>query len=68
MVISRMMTTIQTATKKVLAPLVLAIAMLFMTPVVGLLSAGLNTPVAVQMTSNETVVYKKTQSSIAFKG
>ena len=63
-----MMTTIQTATKKVLAPLVLAIAMLFMTPVVGLLSAGLKAPAAVQVTSNETVVYKKMQSSIAFKG
>lgn len=62
-----MMTTIQTATKKVLAPLVLAIAMLFMTPVVGLLSAGLKAPAAVQVTSNETVVYKKIQSSIAFK-
>lgn len=67
MVVICMMTTIQTATKKVLAPLVLAIAMLFMTPVVGLLSAGLNAPAAVQVTSNETVVYKKMQSSIAFK-
>jgi len=67
MVVICMMTTIQTATKKVLAPLVLAIAMLFMTPVVGLLSAGLKAPAAVQVTSNETVVYKKIQSSIAFK-
>jgi len=63
-----MMTTIHTAAKKILTPLVLAIAMLFMTPVVGLLSAGLKAPAAVQVTSNETVVYKKMQSSIAFKG
>ena len=68
MVVICMMTTIQTAAKKILAPLVLAIAMLFMTPVVGLLSAGLKAPAAVQVTSNETVVYKKMQSSIAFKG
>ena len=68
MVVICMMTTIHTAAKKILTPLVLAIAMLFMTPVVGLLSAGLKAPAAVQVTSNETVVYKKMQSSIAFKG
>jgi hypothetical protein len=62
-----MMTNIQNTTKKVLAPTALAIAMLFMTPVVGLLSAGFKTPAAVHMTSNETVVYKKSQSSVAFK-
>lgn len=67
MVVICMMTAIQTAAKKVLTPLALAIAMLFMTPVVGLLSAGLKAPAAVQVTSNETVVYKKMQSSIAFK-
>lgn len=68
MVVICMMTTIHTAAKKILTPLVLAIAMLFMTPLVGLLSAGLKAPAAVQVTSNETVVYKKMQSSIAFKG
>jgi hypothetical protein len=63
-----MMNNIQTVTKKILQPLALAIAMLFMTPVVGLLSAALKAPLSVQLTSNETVVYKTTQSSVAFKG
>ena len=63
-----MMTSIQTVTKKILRPVVLAIAMLFLTPVAGLLQAALKTPVPVQMTSNETVVYKSVHSSIAFKG
>ena len=67
MVVIRMMTNIQTAAKTVLKPLVLAIAMLFMTPVVGIVSAALKAPAAMQITSNETVVYKKMQSSIAFK-
>jgi hypothetical protein len=68
MVVIGMMTNIHTAAKKILTPLVLAIAMLFMTPVVGLLNAGLKAPAPVQVTSNETVVYKKMQSSTAFKG
>jgi hypothetical protein len=64
-----MMTNIQTVTKKILQPVALAIAMLFMTPVVGLLSSALKAPLsAVQITSNETVVYKTTQSSVAYKG
>jgi hypothetical protein len=63
-----MMTSVQTITKKILQPVVLAIAMLFLTPVAGLLQAALKTPVPVQMTSNETVVYKSVHSSIAFKG
>jgi hypothetical protein len=63
-----MMTIIHITAKKILTPLVLAVAMLFMTPVVGLLSAGLKAPSAIQVTSNETVIYKKMQSSIAFKG
>ena len=63
-----MMTDIQTITKKILQPLALAIAMLFFTPVIGLLSAALKAPVSVELTSNETVVYKTTQSSVSFKG
>jgi hypothetical protein len=63
-----MMTSVQTITKKILQPVVLAIAMLFLTPVAGLLQAALKTPVPVQITSNETVVYKSVHSSIAFKG
>lgn len=62
-----MMTNIQTVTKKILQPVALAIAMLFMTPMAGLLIAALKAPLAVQFTSNETVVYKTIQSSIAYK-
>lgn len=67
-VVMSMMTNIQTVTKKILQPVALAIAMLFLTPVVGLLSSALMAPSPVQLTSNETVVYKTVQSSIAFKG
>jgi hypothetical protein len=67
-VVMSMMTNIQTVTKKILQPLALAIAMLFLTPVVGLLNTALKAPLSVQLTSNETVVYKTTQSSVAFKG
>lgn len=64
-----MMTNIQTVAKKIIQPVVLAVAMLFMTPVVGLLSSALKAPPSVvQITSNETVVYKTTQSSVAYKG
>ena len=68
MVIMSMMTNIQTVTKKILQPVALAIAMIFLTPVVGLLSSALMAPSPVQLTANETVVYKTVQSSIAFKG
>jgi hypothetical protein len=67
-VVMSMMTNIQTVAKKILQPVALAIAMLFLTPVVGLLSSALVAPSPVQLTSNETVVYKTVQSSIAFKG
>jgi len=67
-VVMSMMTNIQTVTKKILQPVALAIAMLFFTPVIGLLSAALKAPVSVELTSNETVVYKTTQSSVSFKG
>jgi hypothetical protein len=61
-----MMTHIQTAAKKIIQPVALAIAMLFMTPVVGLVSASFNAPAPVQYSSSETVVYK-TNTSVAFK-
>jgi hypothetical protein len=61
-----MMTHIQTVAKKIVQPVALAIAMLFMTPVVGLVSASFNAPPPVQYSSNETVVYK-TNTSVAFK-
>jgi hypothetical protein len=67
MVVICMMTNIQTVAKKIIQPVALAIAMLFLTPVAGLLQAALKAPFPVQVTTNETVVYKTVQSSIAFK-
>jgi hypothetical protein len=63
-----MMTQIQTVAKKIIQPVALAIAMLFMTPVVGLVSASFNAPPSVQYSSNETVVYKTIHASVAHKG
>lgn len=63
-----MTTAVQTIAKKIIRPVALAGAMLLMTPVVGLLSAGLNGPAPVQYSSNETVVYKTVHESVAFKG
>jgi hypothetical protein len=63
-----MMTHVQTAAKKIIQPVALAIAMLFMTPVVGLVSASFNAPAPVQYSSNETVVYKTMHETVAFKG
>ncbi len=63
-----MMTHIQTIAKKIIRPVALAIAMLFMTPVVGLVSASFNAPSPVQYSSNETIVYKTIQTSVAYKG
>jgi hypothetical protein len=63
-----MMTHIQTAAKKIILPVALAIAMLYMTPVVGLVGASFNAPAAVQYSSNETVVYKTIHTSVAYKG
>lgn len=68
MVVMSMMTHIQTIVKKIIQPVALAIAMLFMTPVVGLLSAGLKSPAPIQYSSNETVVYKTVHASVAYKG
>jgi hypothetical protein len=61
-----MMTHNQSVTKKIIQPVALAIAMLFLTPIVGLVSASFNSPAPVQYTSSETVVYK-TNTSVAFK-
>ena len=68
MVVICMMTNIHTVAKKIIQPVALAIVMLFLTPVAGLLQAALKAPYPVQVTNNETVVYKTVQSSIAFKG
>ena len=67
-VVMSMMTHIQRVAKKIIQPVALAIAMLFMTPVAELLNAALRESPQVQITSNETVVYKSSQSSVAFKG
>lgn len=61
-----MMTHIQTVAKKIVQPVALAIAMLFMTPVVGLVGASFKAPPPVHYSLNETVVYK-TNTSVAFK-
>jgi hypothetical protein len=63
-----MMTHIQTVAKKTIRAAALAIAMLLMTPIVGLVSASFNAPVHVQYSSNETVVYKTIHATVAYKG
>ena len=63
-----MMTPIQAVAKKIIQPAVLGIAMLFMTPVPGLLNAVLRASPPVQTSSNETVVYKTMHTSVVFKG
>ena len=63
-----MMTHVPTVAKKIIQPVILAIAMLFMTPVPGLLNAVLRASAPVQTSSNETVVYKTMQTSVEFKG
>jgi len=67
-VVISMMTHVQTIVKKIIQPVALAIAMLFMTPVVGLVSASFNAPAPVQYSSNETVVYKTLHALAAYKG
>ena len=61
-----MMTHTQTAAKKIILPVALAVAMLVLTPIVGLLSAGLKAPAPDQYSSSETVVYKS-NTSVAYK-
>ncbi len=67
MVVICMMTNIQTVAKKIIQPVALAIAMLFLTPVAALLQTALKASFPVQVTTNKTVVYKTVQSSNAFK-
>ena len=67
MVVMSMMTHAPTLAKKIIQPVVLGIAMLFMTPVPGLFSAALRAFPPAQTTSNEIVVYKTTNTSVAFK-
>lgn len=57
-----------TVAKKIIQPVVLGIAMLFMTPVAGMLNAALRAPPPVQISSNETVIYKTMHASVVFKG
>ncbi|HQY72707.1 MAG TPA: hypothetical protein PLK44_03240 [Aestuariivirga sp.] len=63
-----MMTHTFTVAKKIIQPVVLGIAMLFMTPVAGMLNAALRAPPPVQISSNETVIYKTMHASVVFKG
>jgi hypothetical protein len=61
-----MMAYILTIAKRIIQPVALAIAMLVLTPIIGLLSAGMKAPVPVQYSSSETVIYK-TNTSVAYK-
>ena len=67
LVVMFMMTNIQTAIKKILQPLALAIAMLFLTPIFGLLHVALYALPTIQLAANETVIFKTEQTSVAFK-
>ena len=67
LVVMFVMTGIRTAIKKILQPLALAVAMLFLTPVFGLLHVALYALPTVQMAANETVIYKSAQTPVAFK-
>ena len=61
-----MMTNIQTATLKIVQPIVLAIAMLFSTPLFGLMHNSAQPTQRTIEVANETVVFKS-NTSVAFK-
>jgi hypothetical protein len=61
-----MMTNIQTVTRKIVQPIVLAIAMLFSTPLFGLMHNSAQPTQRAMDVANETVVFK-TNTSVAFK-
>ena len=63
-----MMTHTFTVAKKIIQPVVLGIAMLFMTPVAGMLNAALRAPPPVEISSNESVIYKTMHAAVVFKG
>jgi hypothetical protein len=64
-----MMTHIQTTIRKIMQPIVLAVIMLFSTPIAGMLHTVIHaTPVATSVdVANETVVFKSANTSVAFK-
>lgn len=62
-----MMTNIQKTIFKILQPIVLAIVMLFTTPLVGLLQTAIRGASPVVNVANETVVFKTANTSVAFK-
>lgn len=62
-----MMTNIQTVALRILQPVVLAVAMLFSTPIFGLLHTVNHTTTKVIDVANETVVFKTANASVAFK-
>jgi hypothetical protein len=63
-----MMTHIQTVALKILQPIVLAVIMLFSTPIAGLFHATIHATTPVIDVANETVVFKTANTSVAFKG
>lgn len=62
-----MMTNTNNIAAKIVKPIVLAVAMTFSTPILGLLFAKYTVPVPVVNVANETVVFKANNSSVAFK-
>jgi hypothetical protein len=66
-VVTGMMTNINTTTRKILQPVVLAVLMLFSTPLAGMLHSSLHPAVPAVAVANETVVFKSANTSVAFK-
>jgi hypothetical protein len=62
-----MMTHTQSIARRVLQPIVLAIVMLFSTPVAGLLHGANHASAPVVTVANETVVFKSANTSVAYK-
>jgi hypothetical protein len=64
-----MMTNIKNIAIRLLQPVVLAVLMLFSTPVFGLLHIPSYAPIPIVAVNNETIVFKTTMNaSVAFKG
>jgi hypothetical protein len=62
-----MMTHTNTIAAKIVKPIVLAALMIFSTPIFGLIYAKKTVPTPIVSVSNETVVFKANNASVAFK-
>ena len=65
---SRMMTSLSIVTIKIVKPVIVAIAMFWLTPLFGMLQAHPKVVAPVVTVENQTVVYKSTHTSVQFKG